>query len=92
MGVVAGAGLLIGVAAVYQTPLYTNGFLLLGGVTVPSFTTWSDWRSWVLPILALMSVLMVSIGISTGLLNVTGRESRSCVDERSSLRRVAKRS
>jgi hypothetical protein len=40
MGVVAGAGLLIGVAAVYQTPLYTNGFLLLGGVTVLSFTAY----------------------------------------------------
>ena len=40
------AGIMIGVASVYSTPLYADGFLVLAGVMALSFVSWSGWRAW----------------------------------------------
>lgn len=75
MAVIALAGLFIGVTAIYQTPLYADGYLVLGGVMVLSFTSWWGWRAWVLPLVAVACVLVVALAISTGVLDFNSEEA-----------------
>lgn len=67
--VISGAGIMIGIAAIIQTPLYANGFLVLGGVMTLSFTSWSGWRAWLLPMISVSGVLIVVVAVGMGWIN-----------------------
>ncbi len=60
------AGIMIGVASVYSTPLYADGFLVLAGVMALSFVSWSGWRAWLIPTISVISVLIIGLGVSMG--------------------------
>jgi len=66
ISIIAGVGILIGIAAIFQTPLYANGFLVLGGVMALSFTSWSGWRAWLLPVVSVVCVLCVVVAVDMG--------------------------
>ncbi|MCP5349818.1 MAG: EAL domain-containing protein [Oceanospirillaceae bacterium] len=66
MVIITLSGSLIGITAIVQTPLYANGFMVLGGVMLLSFASWSGWRAWLIPLLAIVLVAAVALGVSLG--------------------------
>ena len=71
MVVIASAGLLVGFTAIFQTSLFVaNGFLVIGCVMALSFTSWSGWRAWLLPMFSVTFVLCLAVGIIMGWINM----------------------
>jgi diguanylate cyclase (GGDEF)-like protein len=71
MGVITISGLLAGITAIFQTPLYANGYLVLAAVMLMSFASWSGWLAWVLPLLAVFDVLVAALLVGLGYLEIT---------------------